>query len=107
MPELTNLPSGHIHAPWLAPPPVLEAAGVKLGSSYPHRIVTSDTGELRAANVRAIREARRLHLEEWSDGRGYDLVVAPKVGFLQWVGFEGWFWGAGAFRFTTVIPNYN
>jgi deoxyribodipyrimidine photo-lyase len=33
------MPAKHIHAPWLAPPSVLAAAGVRLGANYPRPIV--------------------------------------------------------------------
>ena len=39
VPELALLPAKHIHAPWLAPPAVLAAAGVRLGANYPPPIV--------------------------------------------------------------------
>ncbi|KAI8468759.1 MAG: hypothetical protein J3K34DRAFT_459699 [Monoraphidium minutum] len=83
VPELAALPAPHIHAPWAAPEAALAVAGVKLGSSYPARVVGGDPRELRAANVRAIREARRRGGAEWSDARGYDLVVAPKGSTLK------------------------
>jgi deoxyribodipyrimidine photo-lyase len=35
VPELAGMPAKYIHRPWEAPRPVLEAAGVTLGSSYP------------------------------------------------------------------------
>jgi deoxyribodipyrimidine photolyase len=38
VPELAGLASEHIHAPWLAPAGALQAAGVTLGVTYPHRI---------------------------------------------------------------------
>jgi hypothetical protein len=79
VPELAALPPDHIHAPWLAPPDVLASAGVTIGGNYPARLVAADPRELRAVNVAALREARRLHAAEWADARGYDLVVAPKV----------------------------
>lgn len=44
VPELAQLPRKYLHQPWLAPPDVLEAAGVKFGSGpgcYPHRIITA------------------------------------------------------------------
>ncbi len=40
VPELARLPASHVHQPWLAPPAVLQAAGVQLGVTYPHRIIT-------------------------------------------------------------------
>ena len=39
VPELALMPAKHIHAPWLAPPSVLAAAGVRLGANYPQPIV--------------------------------------------------------------------
>ncbi|MEY2933182.1 MAG: hypothetical protein RL033_3931 [Pseudomonadota bacterium] len=39
LPELAALPARHVHTPWLAPPEVLEGAGVRLGSNYPLPIV--------------------------------------------------------------------
>jgi deoxyribodipyrimidine photo-lyase len=39
VPELSGLPNAAIHAPWLAQPLELEAAGVHLGKNYPHPIV--------------------------------------------------------------------
>ena len=46
-PELAALPNKVIHAPFEAPLLVLQAAGVKLGDTYPHPIV--DHKEARAA----------------------------------------------------------
>jgi deoxyribodipyrimidine photo-lyase len=39
VPELALMPAKHIHAPWRAPPEVLAAAGVRLGTNYPRPIV--------------------------------------------------------------------
>ena len=39
LPQLAALPNDAIHAPWLAKPLVLEAAGVTLGESYPRPMV--------------------------------------------------------------------
>ncbi|MGE3064660.1 MAG: deoxyribodipyrimidine photo-lyase [Hyphomicrobiaceae bacterium] len=51
VPELSQLPSGHIHAPWLAPAPVLAAAEVVLAKSYPMPVV--DHGAARRAALAA------------------------------------------------------
>ncbi|MFC5568439.1 FAD-binding domain-containing protein, partial [Rubellimicrobium aerolatum] len=39
LPQLARLSDSAIHAPWLASPVELEAAGVRLGETYPHPIV--------------------------------------------------------------------
>ena len=39
VPELADLPTRHLHAPWEAPEDVLEEAGVELGETYPAPIV--------------------------------------------------------------------
>lgn len=51
LPELVRLPTEWIHHPWDAPPAVLRAAGVELGSNYPRPVV-----EVAAARQR-LREA--------------------------------------------------
>ncbi|MBK5964978.1 deoxyribodipyrimidine photolyase [Thiocystis minor] len=38
-PELARLPNQYIHQPWTAPPPILKAADIRLGSHYPLPIV--------------------------------------------------------------------
>jgi deoxyribodipyrimidine photo-lyase len=40
VPELARLPAAWIHQPWAAPATVLAAAGVELGRTYPHPIVS-------------------------------------------------------------------
>ena len=40
VPELRGLPKKYLHKPWEAPEDALEAAGVRLGETYPHRIET-------------------------------------------------------------------
>jgi deoxyribodipyrimidine photo-lyase len=39
LPELARLPEKYIHAPFMAPDPVLRAAGVKLDGNYPRPVV--------------------------------------------------------------------
>ena len=53
LPQLARLPDKFIHAPWLAPAAVLQAAGVNLGSDYPPPIIQHDT-------------ARKLTLQRYS-----------------------------------------
>jgi deoxyribodipyrimidine photo-lyase len=53
VPELRELPNEHIHAPWLAPPLVLAAAGVRLGHDYPEPIVDHATARQRFLTVAA------------------------------------------------------
>jgi len=48
VPELARLPARFIHEPWAAPAEELRAAGVELGSDYPHRIVDHSLARERA-----------------------------------------------------------
>jgi deoxyribodipyrimidine photo-lyase len=58
VPELARLPDRHLHAPWDAPAEVLAAAGVRLGTDYPHPIVALGAGRDRAlAAFKAMRAA--------------------------------------------------
>ena len=58
VPELAQLPSEHLHAPWEAPLAVLEAAGVRLGETYPRPIVDHATARAEAlAAFKSIRGA--------------------------------------------------
>ena len=43
VPELEALPSRYIHAPWEAPPAVLNEARITLGESYPNPVVEHAT----------------------------------------------------------------
>ena len=60
-PELADLPTKYLHAPWDADPVTLLAAGVKLGETYPNCMVDHKAGRERAleayAEVKAKREA--------------------------------------------------
>jgi deoxyribodipyrimidine photo-lyase len=48
VPELAKLPASAIFAPWQAAAPDLEAAGVRLGSDYPHPVVDHKPARDRA-----------------------------------------------------------
>ncbi len=56
VPELANLPTEYIHAPWEAPERVLQQAGVALGKTYPHPQERLDKSRDRALEM----------LERWS-----------------------------------------
>jgi len=73
LPELSRLPTKHMHQPWRAPVDVLAQAGVRLGVSYPHRIV-SDLPAARRVTVRALLATRAAALD-FNDPGGYDLVT--------------------------------
>lgn len=47
LPQLGKLTARQIHAPWLQPEPVLRAAGVVLGQTYPQPLVQHDQARLR------------------------------------------------------------
>ena len=55
----TGLPDALIHAPWLARPVDLEAAGVALGRDYPQPIVDHDEARKRTLERYAIVKAAR------------------------------------------------
>jgi deoxyribodipyrimidine photo-lyase len=48
VPELAALPDKHLHAPWEASDTVREAAGVRLGETYPWPIVDHRTARAEA-----------------------------------------------------------
>ena len=48
VPELAEMPAKYIHKPWQAPQSVLEAAGVRLGQTYPNPIVDHQGARQRA-----------------------------------------------------------
>jgi deoxyribodipyrimidine photo-lyase len=58
VPELARLPDRFLHKPWEAPEQVLRAAGVVLGSDYPHPVVDHAAGRARALGAyAALRDA--------------------------------------------------
>jgi deoxyribodipyrimidine photo-lyase len=58
-PELAGLPAAYIHKPWAAPEAVLAEAGVKLGKTYPQRIVDHDFARRRALAALAAGDTHR------------------------------------------------
>ncbi|NWG54587.1 MAG: deoxyribodipyrimidine photo-lyase [Hydrogenophilaceae bacterium] len=48
LPELAGMPDELIHAPWMASDAVLARAGVRLGETYPHRIIDHAAARKRA-----------------------------------------------------------
>ncbi|HEY1313093.1 MAG TPA: deoxyribodipyrimidine photo-lyase [Steroidobacteraceae bacterium] len=57
VPELARLTSEWVHQPWAAPAEILADAGVRLGSSYPHRLVEHATA--RAAALAALATLKK------------------------------------------------
>ncbi len=57
LPQLASLPTEALHAPWLAAPAVLDAAGVVLGRDYPRPIV--DHAEARARTLQRYAVVKR------------------------------------------------
>ena len=57
VPELAALPDSRIHRPWTAPDAMLLQSNVKLGETYPHRIV--DHGKARARALAAYKTITR------------------------------------------------
>jgi deoxyribodipyrimidine photo-lyase len=59
VPELAKIPNKYLHAPWSAPPLVLQAAGIRLGHTYPTPRIDLAAGRDRALAIyrRTVREA--------------------------------------------------
>jgi len=57
VPEIAGLPTEFLHAPWEAPPEVLEAAHIKLGTTYPKPMV--DHGAARAEALAAYDDLKK------------------------------------------------
>jgi deoxyribodipyrimidine photo-lyase len=47
LPQLAALPDAAVHAPWLAQPVDLQAAGVEIGRNYPAPVVAHDQARVR------------------------------------------------------------
>lgn len=75
LPELRNLTNRVLHQPWKASPDELRAAGVRLGDTYPHRVIGNLTLEQQksAANVVAMRRKAQAR----NSAHGYDVVTLP------------------------------
>lgn len=82
IPELTKLKKPLLHKPWDAPKEILEEAGVVLGETYPHRIVTDLKGEKEISDNNVL--AMRGNHQECNNDRGYDLI---KIGDRKTVVF--------------------
>ncbi len=54
LPQLAKLNAKQIHAPWLQPAAVLEAAGVRLGKNYPEPVVQHDEARKRTLERYAV-----------------------------------------------------
>jgi deoxyribodipyrimidine photo-lyase len=62
LPQLAGLSNAAIHAPWLASPVELEAAGIKLGETYPRPVV--DHAEAREKTLQRYGVARAKALQK-------------------------------------------
>jgi deoxyribodipyrimidine photo-lyase len=61
LPQLARLPAPLIHAPWLARPVDLEAAGIELGRDYPQPIVQHDEARERTLQrFSVVKKARSI-----------------------------------------------
>lgn len=79
VPELAKLPVAHLHAPWLAPASVLQAAGVTLGSAsgnYPCCIV-DDVEGARAMFLKQMRRCRETAPDGCISRDGCDMISSP------------------------------
>ncbi len=54
LPHLSSLPGKYIHAPWLAPAPVLQQAGLVLGRDYPLPVIQHDAARLATLSRYAV-----------------------------------------------------
>ena len=75
IPSLNKVPDKFIHCPWNCPPGMLAKAGVVLGETYPHRILTN-LEEAREGSLSDVSSVRRHPLAApYIDSRsGTDLL---------------------------------
>lgn len=59
VPEIAELPTKHLYAPWDAPKSVLDDSGIKLGEDYPNPIVKHKHGRERALTAYETMKERR------------------------------------------------
>jgi deoxyribodipyrimidine photo-lyase len=59
LPQLAELPSKALHAPWLARPVDLAAAGVEIGGNYPPPIVQHDVARAKTLERYAVVKAAK------------------------------------------------
>jgi len=62
VPELSNMPDKYIHAPWLAPQEILNAAGVVIGTDYPAPIINIKESRERALAAFAVTKIQPSEL---------------------------------------------
>ncbi|XP_052776578.1 deoxyribodipyrimidine photo-lyase-like [Mya arenaria] len=77
VPELSNMPEEFVHKPWKCPPSILRRAGVEMGVTYPHRIIT-DLEEAREQSLRDVVDVRKRFPYLIDQNTGNDLVKLPK-----------------------------
>lgn len=81
LPELARLPTEWIHHPWDAPEPVLQAAGVELGSNYPLPIIDLESAKARLQDALAdmwqLEAASRAAMENGTEEGLGDSELPP------------------------------
>uniref|UniRef100_A0A665VE19 Deoxyribodipyrimidine photo-lyase-like n=1 Tax=Echeneis naucrates TaxID=173247 RepID=A0A665VE19_ECHNA len=75
-PELKDLPNEFIHKPWKCPTSMLRRAGLTLGQTYPHRVIT-DLEERRSQSLQDVTLVRKKFGQYVDKHTGCDLVPLP------------------------------
>ncbi|XP_073105352.1 cryptochrome-1-like isoform X3 [Elaeis guineensis] len=87
LPELVRLPTEWIHHPWDAPEPVLQAAGIELGSNYPLPIVEIAAAKARLQEALAemwqLEAASRAAIENGTEEGLGDSSELPLIDFPE------------------------